>query len=115
MTDVEYGYAQRYVYALLLSLSFFSLSLSLFLLKIRFPRTSAEDFGFSRSLSRSFVRRYQALVEKHFTQAVTQNLPERLGRLDEPEMSTFPSSISLPKNKTSKEMNMTLILPFSAL
>ena len=49
--------------------------------------------------AKSDCARYQALIEKHFTQAVVQNLPDRLSRLDESEMSeSIYCSIPIPSS-----------------
>jgi len=37
-----------------------------------------------------YAQRCQALIEKHLTTSVVQNLPERLGRLDEDDMIVKP-------------------------
>lgn len=40
-------------------------------------------------VEQGYAERYHSLVIKHFQNAVTGNIPERLGRLDEDEMGTF--------------------------
>jgi len=37
-----------------------------------------------------YAQRYQALIERHLTTSVVQNLPERMGRLDEDDMIVKP-------------------------
>jgi hypothetical protein len=36
-----------------------------------------------------YAERYSTLIFKHFNNCVVGNIPERLGRLDEDEMSEF--------------------------
>jgi hypothetical protein len=48
-----------------------------------------------------YAERYLALVHRHFTNAVTGNIPERLGRLDEDEMGKSLTVVSSPLGSSS--------------